>query len=713
MSDGLRTRDPDEAPDRALSTARVAVLLVGFAVVGAAAGGIFDQSLWVLVVAALPPSVAAVALLDRSPPLRLVGAGAGIGFATAVAVVSEGGGGAALIDAFSSGPQGLLSTEWPSPLRPDLVGAVAATIATATAIADELAARRRFHLLALLPLIVTYVAVVGLSAPKDVTWWPLVALAATATTFAALRPTGSLHDRLALLRGERRLVPLLGVAIVLVALTTIPVSLTARADPRETDPPAQTAPLLDPIEASRALRNLDPPITLHVVDNVGDDGVLPSEWRTAALDDYDGRRWTPDLTLRPIGRTLGVASESVVEAEVSFLDDNLTLVPLPGPPVSVDADVETDDERTVVRLTQPPLPGTVIGLVANTSPTFEDAVRAGLAPRVIDESTAGFSDLARALAGDGTPLEQIAQLERTMQSDFVRDSNVQGGGLQLALVERFLRDTQRGTPEQFATGFALLARSLGIEARIATGFRVAAPDVPLSLRSDDATVWPEVQLADGRWLALDPAPADEATDGEPPPPQPQVQTPAAPQPPIAPPPEPDNETTETDELTTADDADTLSTVLRWVGGTALAVGALLLPFAVAAAVIVGLKYRRRRRRLAAQSPTERIRGAWANATDALVDAGLDIAASSTDNEIAHRGGAIVSDARRDLHRLAGMSSAATYGVPHHVDLLAEDAAACLVGIEESIGSIRTTWQRWRWRLSLRSLRPSTRSPVRL
>jgi transglutaminase-like putative cysteine protease len=696
-----------------MSTARVAVLLIGFAVVGAAAGAIFDQSLWVLVVAALPPSVAAVALLGRSAPLRLVGAAAGIGLATGIAVVSEGGGVAALIDAFSSGPQGLLSTEWPSPLRPDLIGAVAAAIATATAIADELAGRRRFHLLALLPLIVTYVAVVGLSAPKDVTWWPLVLLAVTATTFAALRPTGTLHDRLALLRGEWRIAPLLGVAVVLVALMTIPVSLTARADPRRTDPPAQTAPLLDPIEASRALRNLDPPITLHVIENVGADGPLPTEWRTAALPDYDGRRWTPDLTLRPIGRTLGEASGPVVEADVSFLDDNLTLVPLPGPPVSVDVDVETDEDRTVVRLTRPPVPGAVIGLAANVSPTFDDAVRSGLAPRLVDESTSGFSELARALAGDGTPLEQVAQLERTMQNDFVRDSNVQGGGLQLALIERFLRDTQRGTPEQFATGFALLARSLGIEARVATGFRVDDPGEPMSLRSDDATVWPEVQLVDGRWLALDPTPAAEATDGEPPPPQPQVQTPAAPQPPNVPPPEPDNETTETDEATTTGDDDTLSTVLRWVGGAALAVGALLLPFAVAAAVIVGIKYRRRRRRLAAASPTERIRGAWANATDALVDAGLDIAASSTDNEIAQYGVAIVNDARRDLHRLAGMSSAATYGVPHHVDLLAEDATACLVGIEESIGAIRTNWQRWRWRLSLRSLRTKTRSPVRV
>ena len=97
-----------------------------------------------------------------------------------------------------------------------------------------------------------------------------------------------------------------------------------------------------------------------------------------------------------------------------------------------------------------------------------------------------------------------------MRDEFVLDSRVQGGGLQLALIDRFLRDTQRGTAEQFATAFVLLARSLGIEARVATGFvapesaeatQATRPGDVLELSSADAAVWPEVQLGDGRWLA--------------------------------------------------------------------------------------------------------------------------------------------------------------------------------------------------------------------
>ncbi|MGB9348148.1 MAG: hypothetical protein WCA90_19090, partial [Ilumatobacteraceae bacterium] len=82
-----------------------------------------------------------------------------------------------------------------------------------------------------------------------------------------------------------------------------------------------------------------------------------------------------------------------------------------------------------------------------------------------------------------------------------------------------------------------------------------------------------------------------------------------------------------------------------------------------------------------------------------------------DGEIAGAGEPLVAEAHRDLRRLAALASAAAYGSPEHPDLLAEDATRCLGTIDESMAVIRTRWQRLRWRLSLRSLRRSTRSPV--
>ena len=137
-----------------------------------------------------------------------------------------------------------------------------------------------------------------------------------------------------------------------------------------------------------------------------DDRALPVRWRSAALENYDGRRWSPNLTLRPIGTTLGPVTGPVVDADISFLDDNLTLVPLPGAPVSIDAEVETDAERTVVRLIETPTPGDEIAVISNIAPTTGDAIELGFTPRVVDESTSTFTELAEGLAGDGEPVDQ-------------------------------------------------------------------------------------------------------------------------------------------------------------------------------------------------------------------------------------------------------------------------------------------------------------------
>jgi transglutaminase-like putative cysteine protease len=703
-----------------LTRTRILVLLVGYMVLGAAAHGVFDRFESALVAAPILPAVAAVLTVTHRLAIRVVGAIVAIGLTVTASILAANGGTGAVGEALTSGVQGLLSTEWPSPARPELIGAVVALIATAMAVSAELTTRRRFHLLPLLPLIVAYVGVVALSAPLGTQWWWLALLAGVSTLFALLRNDGTLHDRLVLLRGERGLVGLLIIAATIAALLTIPISMTARADPRRNDPAEQTLPLVDPIQATIALRNLEPPIDLHVV-TPRDRDPLPVRWRTAALQDFDGRRWSPGLTLRPIGTTLGPVSGPVTRADVSFLDESLSLVPLPGAPVRVDAAVETDADRTVVRLVEPPTPGTEVAVVANTAPTTGDAIEVGIQPRLIDESATSFGELAGGLVGDGTPIDQLTQLETTMRNDFVLDNDVQGGGLQQALIDRFVRDTQRGTTEQFVTAFVLLARSLGIEARVATGFVAGGTSddptatgesgVSITLRSADADLWPEVQLTDGRWIAFDPVPDNEATDGEPPPPVPDAQTPAAPQPPIAPPPDPADETTERDD--TADDGATtgLSSLTTWTIRGGIAVAVLLLPVLVGSLVVLGTKRRRRKRRLTASAPAERIRGAWASATDALVDAGLEIDTCATDAEIAHAGIPLVADAQRELQLLAKLSSAATYGTPEHPDLLAEDATKCLGAVETSMEAMRSPWQRLRWRLSLRSLRPDTRSPV--
>lgn len=716
----------DGAPERAgspglsLVRARLGLLAAMFAVLGAEAGGVFDRFVWTLVVAPLVP-IGAVALTAGRQGLVRVGASClGAVVSLTLAVIVAGGDAGDAGTALTSGLRRLLSTEWPSPYRPVLVGAVAAGLAIGAASSALLATWRRWHLLPLFPVATTYIAVIAMSAPLGVRPWSLVIVCVLAFLFAALHDEGGgLRDRWLFLRGERRLLAVMLIVGLVATAVSVPVGFTTRADPRRDEPATQTAPLLDPVEATRALRSLDPPVDLHDVTPTGRDaGVAdwPARWRTAALTDYDGRRWTPSLTLRPIGTTLGAATGPTVAAGISFLRDDLSLVPLPGSPVSVDADVETDPARTVVRLTDRPEPGDVIDVVSNITPELTGVTSPTAAAREVDGNVAGLTGLAQTLAAgsDGTVIGQLETIEAAMRDDFVLDSEAPAGGLQQVLIDRFLRDTRRGNREQFATGFVLLARSLGVQARVATGFEVEpSPSAEaLLITSANASIWPEVQLVDGTWVAFDPVPAEETTDSVPEPPEPQVQAPAAPQPPVAPPPEVDSDAPDADQDVTDAASDGWSDAELWAIRVGVGAGVVVLPLLLGIGLILLAKRHRRRRRLRAAVPADRIRGAWASATDELVDAGLQIAPSSTDREIATDAVTLAPDAQRELHRLATLNGSATFGTPARADLLAQDAAVCLTSIDEALGAQRTRWQRVRWRLSLRSLRSTTRSPVR-
>jgi hypothetical protein len=74
-------------------------------------------------------------------------------------------------------------------------------------------------------------------------------------------------------------------------------------------------------------------------------------------------------------------------------------------------------------------------------------------------------------------------------------------------LREFLVDTKRGTSEQFAASYVVLARIVGIPARLAVGFR--APRGPVGgevvVRNKDVLAWPEVAVEGVGWVPLDPA----------------------------------------------------------------------------------------------------------------------------------------------------------------------------------------------------------------
>lgn len=692
------------------------------------AGGVFDRVEWSLVVGPPVVTIVAWALRGRARRWRLLGAIGAMASSATVAVVSSHGSAMDLLRGVVDGPRQLITTEWPSPVVPSVLVTTALIVVIATATAADLAGRPRWHLAPLAPLLVGFVVLLALGAPVRPPSGVLAAFGVLAAALALIAPGDAVPNRFSMLLGDRT-VAIVAVALVATGVGTSTIfTSTSRSDPRQIEPADVSATLLDPIEATAALRAAETPIPLfEVVDRSALVArAAPTRWRLAALDKYDGQRWVPVVTLRPIGERLGLAppvdpgTAPPLTYDLTFLTDDIDLVPFPGRPLMIDAPVETDVNRVVVRLLDRPIANMTVRAESEIAPTLGTTTTTSFASRPVDDIAGSFADRARDLAGDSDVVEQkLRQIEATMHDEWTLDADAPGGGQQLALIERFVTDTQRGTREQFVTAFVLLARALGVDARVATGFQVPPEDLqvspenvgsPLVIDSTHAAAWPEVRLADGRWIAFDPVPVFENSIDDEPTSPPEAQSPAAAQPPTQPP---------SDESSDDDDKEVVLEPSRgrWerIGIVVLRVGAVtsvaLLPLILAIAAILALKWRRRRERLRLPDPARRVRGAWANASDSLIDAGLTVAPAWTDDHIALAAAPLAPAVPHELRRLAAMASEVTFGPTDGAERFVDDATTTSRLIDKAIRADRTRWQRLRWRLSLRSLRRRSRSPI--
>jgi hypothetical protein len=724
--------------------ARVVVIAGLMIVIAISAGRIFDRFEWSLPVVVAGVAAVAVLVSGWSAGVRGLVLVAASWIAASVAIVAASGDALSVRTMFN-GPRRLLTTEWPSPYDAASVGTVALGLSLLTAVACVLASQERWHLAPLVPATIASVAVFALSAPSA-PGWPIVAAvgfgafayaAVSVTTVAAARAARGRtvyprKKRRSLRAHLARIVPwhggraLLGVAVGLAVVGIVTgswLSYRDRADPRQVAPADETASLLQSLESVVAVREANPTFTLFSVVDASNALAepLPARWRLGAFDTYDGQRWLPTVAVRPIGGRLGridaaASPRPPVQYSITIMSDTGMsdtdgVLPFPGNPISINTDVLTDLSRVVVRAADPLVAGTTFQAVAERPPTAGDARDAAVATRPVDDISAPFAETARELGGEGTALEQLQHIATTMSNDWRLDPSTAAGGQPAALLQRFTDETNRGTAEQFVGAFVLMARSLGYDARVAIGFEVPVDDLtsPLDLRSNHTSVWPEVNFVDVGWVPFNPVPATVTADTSEPQIPPEAQAPAAAQPPIAPPADRSATDEEVDD-TGSEVAGGWADWRTWAVRIGVATGLALLPIALGVATILSVKAHRRRRRRHAPSASECVRGMWANTTDALVDAGLTINTSWTDDHIAVHGADVAPAAQHEMRRLAALATSATFGPPaDHTS--AANAAHTELLVTDAIASRLTRWQRWRWRLSLRSLRRSTRSPV--
>ena len=240
-------------------------------------------------------------------------------------------------------------------------------------------------------------------------------------------------------------------------------------------------------------------------------------------------------------------------------------------------------------------------------------------------------------AGDASsPIDRLRAIELTLQSTgyFSRGTasdtvpSVAGHGAD-RMSELFTREAMVGDEEQYASAFALMARSLGYPARVVMGFAPAVRDreSSVAVTGHDVTAWVEVAFEGVGWIPFFPTPdqTDVPQDENPKPktePQPQVR-------------QPPRSSSEQDDLVTAveiDDGDSdddgfrlpgwlVPVVLGVLGPAALVFGPVL--------VVAGIKSRRARRRRLAPEPHEAVRGAWDELVDRYSELGLAVPVNAT------------------------------------------------------------------------------------
>lgn len=273
------------------------------------------------------------------------------------------------------------------------------------------------------------------------------------------------------------------------------------------------------------------------------------------------------------------------------------------------------------------VPDTVVALAAELTATAESPVEK---LRAIEQHLATTGYYSRGTASDQVPSRAGHAADR--MNDMVT------------------LPSMVGDEEQYASLFALMARSLDYPTRVVMGF---APDIPeggasLTVTGDDVSAWAEVAFDGVGWIPFFPVP--DETDV----PQDQIPEPRTePQPQVRQPPRTD---AEQDDLVTSveidesDDEEPDPLVLPgWLVGVLIALGIPLLLLGVPLLVIALLKRRRAARRRSAREGHVAVAGAWDELVDRYSELGAEIPRSTTRMHVAAGLAALPADPASAAH----------------------------------------------------------------
>lgn len=488
--------------------------ILGVLAAGVVAGLLFSPLfgtsavLWPMLAVAVVAYLVEEAILRRPQlarwrvPLTLVG-----GVVALLAVIP----GAArrpvsLWEAVTSGWRRTLESTWPATPSPDLVAFVPVLVLLACLVGARVLQRSR--LVALLPAVVVaglsqaYVTVTGLDAV-------LVGLALAGCFALVLLQWPS--ERAAWVRLVAAL------AAMAVGASTLGLALPASTAMHLAKPSPPDSPTVLSNPLTEIAARLHSPDT--VVFTARADGPV-DRWPVIALDNFDGVTWTAAPKFQRLGRELPLDSHVTVpvrrqSADVALADWSLPWLPSQTRTLSVVDDLPLlVDPASGALLAEQKRPSQYRVTWAEPTVDSDRLASSGVdsdpgSNADLGEVPVGIDELARNIAGDVRPSFQLALvLEQYLRTNYklATGENLPTGHGYPQL-NHFLLRSKRGTSEQFAAAYVVLARLLGLPARLVVGFKqpdTPSPDGTYVIRNRDVLAWPEVAVTGVGWVPLDP-----------------------------------------------------------------------------------------------------------------------------------------------------------------------------------------------------------------
>ncbi|MEU4744418.1 transglutaminaseTgpA domain-containing protein [Actinosynnema sp. NPDC023658] len=274
--------------------------------------------------------------------------------------------------------------------------------------------------------------------------------------------------------------------------------------PREVSPLAEVAARLADPDAEVFRYTSDAPV---------------DRWRLVVLDGFDGVTWTADDRYRRLGAEIappaGVSVPTTQHSAHVTVPSGQRWLPSQAMPSSVTGAVRPLVDQDAGTLLLPERGGPAEYDLRWREP-FGDlsglpdaAVSSDVRPGDLGTVRDGIAELANTATRGARPTFRTALVLEQYLSDNYRVATgselpTGSGWPQLG---KFLLDTKRGTSEQFAASYVVLARIVGIPARLAVGYRAPRdrPAGEVVVRNKDVLAWPEVAVEGVGWVPLDPA----------------------------------------------------------------------------------------------------------------------------------------------------------------------------------------------------------------